>query len=195
MSKRVATGWGVTILVSALLLLGGAGGCDDPFSPPEDPRSPVPPQALVKRRVEPRYVTQEEMATLYNFLQVVSAEAGSRAERARRLKDAQDPQWHGEWVQWQSFYEQQERLIKVKQDMFRPEPYQSVPGHPLPCLSLALNYLSAVINAYGLNLGTDRPMEPQLLSDFESQTAKCKQLLDEWEPAPEFSGTPPPEIR
>jgi hypothetical protein len=180
------------LFAAALLAL--VGGCDDPFTPPEDPRSPIPAQPLA-RPAEKAYVSQEEMLKLSNYLQATFAEAQARAEKVRKLKDAGDPAWNGGWFDWKAFSDRHDRLISVKRDLFNPAPYQEVPGHPLPCFDLALNYLNAVINAYGLNLGQDRPLDTQLISDFQAKVAQCQELLGQWEPAQEFSGTPPPEIK
>lgn len=185
--------WGAGLLAAMLLAL--AGGCDDPFATPEDPRSPVPARALDQPAQSASYVSQDDMLKLYEYMQAAFAEARERAEKVRKLKDAGDPAWNGGWFEWKVFLGQQEQLIAVRRELFNPAPYGSAPGHPLPCLGLALNYLSAVINAYGLNLGTDRPLDPRLISDFQAKSAECKVLLDQWEPAQEFSGTPPPEIK
>jgi len=183
----------------AWLLVAGfaalAGGCDDPFSTPENPRSPIPAQPLIKPAKSASYVSQEDMLKLYEYIQATFAEARDRAEKVRKLKDAGDPAWNAGWFEWKAFSGQHDQLTAVRRELFNPAPYKSVPGHPLPCLSLDLNYLSAVINAYGLNLGVDRPLDTQLISDFQAKTAECKALLDQWEPAQEFSGTPPPEIK
>ena len=186
--------WRLGFWLGALATLAVVAGCDHPFTPPEDPRSPVPPQSLPEKPA-PTYFSHEEMMNVYDYLSTTSREARDRHAQIRQQKQAGNSEWNINWSKWLTFSDNQSRIIDLKRDSYKTARYQAAPGSPALCLSEALVQLDSLINSYGRNLSQDFPLEPDTEANFQAKLAQCKQLLDNYEPPEEFSGTPPPKIK
>jgi len=180
--------------LAAWVMLALAAGCDHPFAPAEDPRSPVPAQPLPEKSA-PNYLSHEEMMNVYDYLVATFHEARDHHAQISQQKKAGDQNWMAGWNQWQIFAENQGRIMEVKRGFYETARYQAAPGNPAPCLYNALVQLNSLINYYSRNLSQDFPLGPDADANFQADLAPCKQLLDNYEPSEEFSGTPPPKIK